>query len=87
MAIGVTSAAVYGSIVSNGTTYNSYHVQPDTPGSTFLSNYGLTQVECGPSGLVQVYGPSGSVICTNPNGTVGAGSYNLDTSTLSLTPI
>ena len=40
MAVGVTSAAVYGSIVSNGTTYNSYHVQPDTPGSTFLATMG-----------------------------------------------
>jgi hypothetical protein len=87
MAIGVTSAAVYGSIVSSGTTYNSYQVQPNTPGSTFLSNYQLVQVECGPPNLVNVYGPENSVICANPNNLVSAGNYNLDTASLSLTPI
>jgi hypothetical protein len=91
MAIGVTSAAVgaavYGSVVSNDVTYNSYQVQPNTPGETFLSNYQLVQVQCGPSGLVVVYGPQNSVICANPNNLVAAGSYNLNTDTLSLTPI
>jgi hypothetical protein len=87
MAIGVTSAAVYGSIVgANNTTYNSYQVAPNTPGSTFLSNYQLVQVQCGPPNLVVVYGPENSVICANPNNLVGAGNYNLDTQTLSLTP-
>ena len=88
MAIGVTSAAVYGSIVgANNTTYNSYQVQPNTPGATFLTSYGLSQVECGGGGQVVVYGPNNSVVCANPNGTVSAGSYNLNTETLSLTPI
>ncbi len=88
MAIGVTSAAVYGSIVgSNGTTYNSYHVEPNTPGSTFLSNYQLVQVECGGSNQVVVYGPQNSVICASPNNLVGAGNYQLDSQTLSLTPM
>ncbi|MGB8907582.1 MAG: hypothetical protein WCC84_02410, partial [Candidatus Cybelea sp.] len=87
MAVGVTSAAVYGSIVgANNQTYNSYHVEANSPGATFLSNYGLVQVECGGSGQVVVYGPQNSVICANPNGTVGAGEYNLNTETLSLTP-
>jgi hypothetical protein len=62
-------------------------VQPNTPGYTFLDSYHLVQVKCGPSGLVEVYGPENSVICANPNNTVAAGQYNLDTQTLSLTPI
>ena len=85
MAIGVTSAAVYGSIVANNQTYSSYQVQPSSPGATFLSNYQLTQVQCGPPGLVVVYGPSNSVICANPNNLVAAGTYQLNTETLSLT--
>jgi Family of unknown function (DUF6515) len=86
MAIGVTSAAVYGSIVSsaNHQTYTSYQAQPNSPGSTLLSNYGLQQVQCGPSGLVVMYGPSNSVICANPNGQVAAGEYDIDSQTLSL---
>ncbi len=89
MAIGVTSAAVYGAIVdtSDNVTYNSYEVQANTPGATFLSNYQLTQVQCGPSGLVRVYGPQDSVICANPNNMVAAGNYQLNTETLSLTPM
>jgi hypothetical protein len=85
MAIGVTSAAVFGAVVNSGTTYNSYQVQPNSPGATFLSNYQLTQTQCGPPNLVVVYGPSNSVICANPNNLVSAGQYNLDTTTLSIT--
>ena len=92
MAIGVTSAAVgaavYGSIAGpNNTTYNSYQVQPNTPGYTFLQNYQLVQVECGPPNLVVVYGPENSVVCAAPNNLVAAGNYTLDTQTLSLTPM
>jgi hypothetical protein len=86
MAIGVTSAAVYGGVVSaNNQTVASYQVQPSSPGATLLSNYGLTQTPCGPPNLVVIYGPNNSVICAYPNNNVSAGSYNLDTSTLSLT--
>jgi hypothetical protein len=86
-AIGVTSAAVYGTIVNsyNHTTYTSYQVQPSSPGATLLSNYHLTQTQCGPPNLVVVYGPNNSVICAYPNDLVSAGNYNLDTATLSLT--
>ncbi|MBV8118189.1 MAG: hypothetical protein JOZ01_09430, partial [Candidatus Eremiobacteraeota bacterium] len=90
MAIGVTSAAVFGAIVNDNeeththTTITSYEVQPNSPGATFLSNYQLTQVKCGPPDLVVVYGPNNSVICANPNGTVAAGEYDLNTETLSL---
>jgi hypothetical protein len=85
-AIGVTSAAVYGAIVSaNNVTYTSYQVQPSSPGATMLSNYQLTQTQCGPPNLVVIYGPNNSVICAFPNNLVSAGNYNLDTATLSLT--
>ncbi len=89
MAIGVTSAAVYGAIVDEDThvTYNSYEVQEGTPGSTFLTSYQLTQTQCGPPGLVVVYGPENSVICAQPNSNVGEGSYRLDTATLDLIPV
>ena len=89
MAIGVTSAAVFGSIVNSSTqeTYTSYQVQPSSPGATMLSNYKLTQTQCGPPNLVVVYGPDNSVICAQPNSMVSAGEYNLDTSTLSLTSV
>lgn len=89
MAIGVTSAAVYGAIVDEDTdvTYNSYEVQSGTPGATFLTTYQLTQTQCGPPNLVVVYGPENSVICAQPNSNVGEGSYRLDTVTLDLIPI
>ncbi|HTU82263.1 MAG TPA: hypothetical protein VMF61_09045 [Candidatus Acidoferrales bacterium] len=85
MAIGATSAAIYGTIVASNRTYTSYQVQPNSPGATVLSNYQLTQVQCGGSNLVVIYGPNNSVTCANPNHLVAAGNYNLDTSTLSLT--
>jgi hypothetical protein len=85
----MTSAVVYGEIVDeeHHVTYNSYEVQPGTPGATFLSTYQLTQTQCGPPNLVVVYGPENSVICANPNSYVGEGSYRLDTVTLDLIPI
>ena len=55
------------------------------PGATMLSNYQLQQVQCGPPGLVVIYGPNNSVICANPNNLVAAGNYDLNTETLSLT--
>ncbi|HTA39883.1 MAG TPA: hypothetical protein VK760_12440 [Candidatus Acidoferrales bacterium] len=86
--IGVASAAVgaavYGSIVANSVTYTSYQVQQSSPGATMLSNYQLTQVQCGPPDLVVIYGPQNSVICARPNNLVAAGTYNLNTKTLSL---
>ena len=87
--IGLTSAAVYGSVVDeeDDVTYNSYEVQQGTPGATFLTTYQLVQVKCGPAGLVVVYGPENSVICASPNNFVGEGSYRLDTVTMSLIPI
>jgi len=84
-AFGVT-AVLYGEIEDeeNDVTYNSYEVQPNTHGASFLTAYQLTQVACGPPGLVVVYGPEQSVVCANPNQYVGEGSYQLDTATLSL---
>jgi hypothetical protein len=84
-AVGVTSAAVYGTIVANNTTYNSYQVQQDSPGAKLLQSYHLTQTPCGPPGLVVIYGPNNSVICADPNNLVSAGNYSLNTQTLTIT--
>lgn len=85
MAIGAASAAVYGSIVAaNNASYTSYQVQPTSPGAKLLQNYQLTQVPCGPAGLVVIYGPNNSVICARPNDLVSAGNYSVNSSTLSI---
>jgi hypothetical protein len=84
LAIGATSAAIYGSIVANGQRYTSYQVQPSSPGATLLSNYHLTQTQCGPPNLVVIYGPNNGIICAYPNDLVSAGNYNVNASNLSL---
>jgi hypothetical protein len=59
----------------------------DSPGYIVFQNYGLAQVPCvAGAGLVFVYGPSGSVICANPDAMVQAGNYNVDPATLELAP-
>jgi hypothetical protein len=84
-AVGVASAAVYGSIVAaNNATITSYQVQPDSPGAKLLSSYQLTQVPCGPSGLVVIYGPNNSAICARPNNLVAAGNYSVNAQTLTI---
>jgi hypothetical protein len=83
-AIGVTSAVVFGSVINAGQPVTSYKVEPNSPGATLLKNYGLTQVPCGPSGLVVIYGPNDSVICTQPNNIVLPGIYDLDAQQLSI---
>jgi len=85
-AIGVTSAAVYGSIVAaNNVTYNSYQVTSESPGAKLLSSYHLTQTQCGPPNLVVIYGPNNSVICAYPNNLVSAGNYSVNAQTLTIT--
>ena len=86
MAIGATSAAIFGSIVNSSTqqTYTSYQVQPSSPGATLLSNYGLTQTQCGGPNLVNIYGPNNSAICAYPNNTVSAGNYSVNASNLTI---
>lgn len=64
----------------------SYEIAPDSPGAKVLANYGLTQTQCGPAGLVVVFGPENSVICAQPNATVAAGEYQLDSTNLTLVP-
>ena len=84
-AVGVTSAAVYGSIVAaNNATYTSYQVQPQSPGAKLLTSYGLTQTQCGPPNLVVIYGPNNSVICAYPNKLVSAGNYSVNSQTLTI---
>jgi hypothetical protein len=85
-AIGVTTALVWGTIVNSQThqTITSYQVQPSSPGATLLSNYQLTQTQCGPPNLVVIYGPNNSAICAYPNNLVSAGQYTVDSSNLSI---
>ncbi len=85
LAIGVTSAAVFGAVAgASGQTITSYQVQPNSPGAQMLIDYQLTQTQCGPPNLVVIYGPNESAICAYPNNIVSAGYYNLDPSTLTL---
>jgi hypothetical protein len=83
-AIGAASAAVMGSIYYNNQSYASYQASSGSPGATLLSNYGLQQVPCGPSGLVVIYGPNNGVICANPNGRIAAGTYAVNENNLTL---
>ena len=83
-AVGAASAALYGSLVYNNETYTSYESQPTSAGAKLLENYHLTQTQCGPSGLVVIFGPNNSVICAKPNSLVSAGNYSVNVSTLSL---
>ena len=62
----------------------SYEVAQDSPGAKVLTSYGLTQTQCGPQGLVVIFGPENSVICAQPNATVAAGEYQLDTTNLTI---
>jgi hypothetical protein len=83
-AVGATTAAVMGAVVSSNQTYTSYQVQQSSPGATLLSNYGLQQVQCGSPNLVVIYGPNNGVICANPNGQVAAGNYAVNENNLTL---
>jgi hypothetical protein len=85
-AIGVTTALIWGTVVNSQShqTVTSYQVQPSSPGATLLSNYQLTQTQCGPPNLVVIYGPNNSAICANPNNLVSAGEYTVDSSNLSI---
>jgi hypothetical protein len=80
--------ALYGSIddSQNGYAYDSYRVDADTPGAELLNDYQLEQAECGPPGLVDIWGPDGSVICAIPNDEVPPGNYQVDEETFTLVP-
>jgi hypothetical protein len=84
-AVGVASAAVFGSIVAaNNVTYTSYQVQTESAGAKLLTSYQLTQTPCGPPDLVVIYGPNNSVICAHPNNLVAAGNYSVNESNLTI---
>ncbi len=78
--------APYGAVAGydDSQLFTSYDVAPQSPGAQLLSDYGLTQAQCGPPNLVVIWGPDNSVICAYPNGLVGAGNYELDPATLTL---
>jgi hypothetical protein len=80
----IGAAVAMGSIVYANQRYTSYYVAAASPGATLLSNYGLRQVQCGPSGLVVIYGPNLGIICAEPNSLIGAGSYAVNVDNLTL---
>jgi len=84
----LSAAVLFGSVLDaeNNVYYPSYQVEPDTPGYDILNDYGLQQVECGPPGLVEIWGPDDSVVCGGPNDEVAAGNYEVDPATFSLVP-
>lgn len=86
-ALGLIAAAAYGSIYYGDETLDSYQVEPDTPGAELLESYQLTQVPCGPPGIVVIFGPDDSVICAQPNDLVAPGEYQLDPSTLTIVSV
>jgi hypothetical protein len=84
----LANSLLYGSIVDDQDQlqYPSYQVEPDSPGAELLQDYGLQQTQCGPPGLVNIWGPDNSVICAFPNDQVGPGNYEVDQSTFTLIP-
>jgi hypothetical protein len=84
----LSAAILFGSVLDaqNNVYYPSYQVEPDTPGYDILNDYGLQQVECGPSGIVEIWGPDDSVVCADPNAEVAAGNYEVDPATFTLVP-
>jgi hypothetical protein len=68
----------------NQVVYNSYQLEPDSPGWQLLQDYQLQQTPCGPPDLVVIWGPDDSVICAYPNDIVGEGNYDVDPATFSL---
>jgi len=83
-AVGAATAATMGYIMYQNQKYTSYAIATGSPGAILLSNYGLQQVPCGPPGQVVIYGPNFGIICANPNARVAAGSYAVNTNTLTL---
>jgi hypothetical protein len=84
----LAGVALYGDIDDgqDQTSYSSYEVEPDSPGSELLADYGLSQTPCGDPNLVVIWGPNGSVVCAFPDGSVGPGEYEVDPSTFTLVP-
>jgi|GEM_PF-884358 len=84
-AVGTVTGLVTGAAINAANQPKYVVVQSGTPGYTLLSNYGLTQTQCG-NNVVIINGPSNSVICAFPNATIPVGTYNIDESTLTLIP-
>ncbi|HEV3092373.1 MAG TPA: hypothetical protein VGX91_13110 [Candidatus Cybelea sp.] len=84
--MGLTDVEPYGAITDDGSQelFSSYEIGPQSPGADLLTDYGLTQTECGPPNLVVIWGPDNSVICAYPNDLVAPGSYEVDPASLTL---
>jgi hypothetical protein len=86
-AIGAATAVAFGTIYYNNQTITSYQVESSSPGAKLLAGYHLTQVPCGPPGLVVIHGPNNSAICAKPTSIVAAGAYDVDPSNLTIVSI
>jgi len=84
-AVGAVTGAVTGAAITAASQPQYVVVQSGTPGYTLLNNYSLTQTKCS-NNVVIINGPSSSVICAIPSATVPAGTYSIETSTLTLIP-
>jgi len=83
----LSTAILFGAIIDydDHVIYQSYQVEPNSPGAELLANYGLQQTPCGPPNLVVIWGPGNAVICAYPNAMVAPGNYEVDPATLTLT--
>jgi hypothetical protein len=71
--------------VAVGVTFGApVAIAVDSPGYLVFQNYGLVSVACG-DGVVELYGPGGSVVCATPTALVPAGNYQIDLTTLEIT--
>lgn len=82
----LATLALFGWIADdqNQVVYDSYQLEPDSPGWQLLQDYQLQQTPCGPPGLVVIWGPDDSVVCAYPNNIVGPGNYDVDPATFGL---
>ena len=82
----LAALALFGWIADsqNQVVYDSYQLEPDSPGWQLLQDYQLQQTPCGPPDLVVIWGPDDSVVCAYPNNIVGPGNYDVDPATFGL---
>jgi hypothetical protein len=82
----LATLAIFGWIADDQSqvVYDSYQLEPDSPGWQLLQDYQLQQTPCGPPDLVVIWGPDDSVVCAYPNNLVGPGNYDVDPATFGL---
>jgi len=58
----------------------------NSPGYYLFQNYGLQYAPCDSDGLVYLIGPNNSMVCAYPTANIPPGYYNIDPSTLTISP-